>query len=240
MVSIVTVHGGFGGGWEWRGVANELIALGHEVFRPTLTGMGERHHLGEAGLGTHVDDVVAVLEFEDLQNVLLTGHSSGGIVATGVADRVPDRVGLLVYVDSEVPENGESIVDLVPGIRDIVMASANERGAGWIEVMDEILPLPGQIDEEVRRHYIERLRPQPVASFTERLRLTGRVDEVRRAFVRCTGSTLDLGGEDPVERHAARARAEGWPYRELATPHDAQLYAPADLARVLDDLAGEM
>ncbi len=241
MATIVTVHGGFGGGWEWKDVATELGARGHEVVRPTLTGMGERHHLGpEVGLGTHIEDVVAMLEFEDLRDVVLTGHSYSGIVVTGVADRVPDRVGLVVYIDAEIPEDGQSIVDMVPEVGDIVKAAADERGHGWFDVMEQILPPEGQIDEERRRRYIDRLRPQPVATFTERLRLTGKINTVPRAYVRCTGGSIDVGGGDPIERHAAHAKAQGWPYRELTTPHDPQLFAPTEVARALDDLAGTL
>ncbi len=238
MATIVTIHGGYGGGWEWGDVAKELSALGHEVFRPTLTGMGERHHLGpEVGLSTHIQDVVSVIEFEDLRNVVLTGHSYSGIVVTGVADRVPDRIGLVVYIDAEIPEDGQSVVDMVPDITDIVKASSDERGHGWFDIMEEVLPPEGEIDEERRRRYISRLRPQPVATFTEPIRLTGKINEVRRAFVRCTGGTIDLGGGDLIEPYAARAKTEGWLYRELATPHDPQLFAPEEMARVLDDLA---
>ena len=193
MATIITVHGGLGGGWEWSEVAKELSALGHEVFRPTLTGMGERHHLGpEVGLNTHIQDVVSVIEFEELNNVVLTGHSYSGIVVAGVADRIPDRIGLLVYIDAEIPEDGQSVIDMSPDIADIAKASSDERGHGWFDIMEDFLPPKEKIDEEKRRRYISRLRPHPVATFTEPVRLTGKINEVRRAFVRCTGGSIDL------------------------------------------------
>jgi len=238
MVTIVTIHGGYGGGWVWRDVDMELRALGYEVFRPTLTGMGERHHLGpEVGLSTHIQDVVSVIEFEDLHNVVLTGHSYSGIVVTGVADRIPDRIGLLVYIDAEIPEDGQSIVDMVPDFTDILKASSDERGHGWVDILEEVLPPEGGIDEKKRRRYIARMRPHPIATFTESVQLTGQINQVRRAFVRCTGGSIDLGGGDVIEPYAARAKSEGWLYRELATPHDPQLFAPEEMARVLDELA---
>lgn len=107
MATFVIVHGGFGGGWEWTPVAQLLRERGHEVFTPTLTGMGERAHLGpQVRLITHVEDIVAVLEFEDLDRVVLCGASYGGMAVTGAAGRAPDRIALLVYMDALVPRNG--------------------------------------------------------------------------------------------------------------------------------------
>ena len=110
VTAIVIVHGGWGGGWEWSAVAGLLRERGHEVFTPTLTGMGERSHIGrheQVGLGTHIEDVVAVLEFEKLRDVVLCGASYGGMPVTGAADRVAERVRLLVYVDALVPRDGQ-------------------------------------------------------------------------------------------------------------------------------------
>ena len=238
MATIVTVHGGYGGGWEWKDVAKELSAMGHEVFRPTLTGMGERHHIGrQVGLNTHIQDIVSVIEFEELNNVILSGHSYSGIVVTGVADRIPDRIGLVVYIDAEIPENGQSVFNMAPDITDIMKVSSDEHGDDWFDILEEILPPKGEIDEEKRRRYISRLRPQPVATFTDPIRLTGKINEVRRAFVRCTGGSIDLGGSDPIEPYAEQAKRAGWLYREINTPHDPQLFSPEEMARVLDDLA---
>lgn len=238
MATIVTLHGGYGGGWEWKDVAKELSAMGHEVFRPTLTGMGERHHLGpQVGLNTHIQDVISVIEFEELHNIVLTGHSYSGIVVAGVADRIPDRIGLVVYIDAEIPEDGQSVIDMVPDIADIVKASSDERGHGWFDIMEEFLPPKEEIDEERRHRYISRLRPHPIATFTEPVRLTGKINQVRRAFVRCTGGSIDLGGGDSLEPYAAQAKREGWLYREINTPHDPQLFSPEKMARVLNGLA---
>ena len=119
MATFVIVHGGFGGGWEWTPVALKLRVQGHVVFTPTLTGMGERVHLGpDVGLATHVEDVVAMLEFEDLDEVILCGASYGGMPVTGAADRVADRIRLIAYVDALVPADGQSALDLLPrGVR---------------------------------------------------------------------------------------------------------------------------
>lgn len=238
METFLIVHGGFGGGWEWTEVAVALRARGHTVFTPTLTGMGERVHLGpEVGLSTHVQDVVGVLEFEDLWEVVLCAASYGGMAATAAADRVPDRVSLVVYVDALIPHDGQSGLDLLPStFGDAVRARADARGHGWVGIPEVVLPPVGLIPEKRRAHYVARLRPQPVATFTEPVALTGAIERVPRAFVRCAAGDLEAGG-DPIEPMAARARAEGWPYRELAAPHDPQLFDPAGTATLLNELA---
>jgi pimeloyl-ACP methyl ester carboxylesterase len=237
MSTFVIVHGGFGGGWEWTPVAELLRERGHSVFTPTLTGMGERSHLGpRVGLSTHIDDVVAVLEFEDLHNVVLCGASYGGMPITGAADRASERIALLIYIDALVPVNGQSSLDLLPEhFGALVRAAADEDGHGWIAIPDGVLPPDGpRVDDNVGR-YIARLRDQPLASFTEPIHLTNAVGRVRRAFIRCTGYELDVGA-DPIEPMAARARAEEWPYRELNAPHDPHLSDPTATALLLDEL----
>ena len=240
MATFVPVHGGLGGRWEWTDVARELRGRGHEVFTPTLTGMGERHHLGpEVRLATHIHDIVSVLEFEELEDVVLTGHSYSGIVVTGAADRAAHSVGLVVSIDAELPEDGRSVVDRLPQVGEVVRSVADERGHGWVPVLDEVVPPEGLIDDERRSRYVARMRPQPVATFTAPVRLSGAIDRVPRGFARCTGGTIDLGSGDPIEGHAARAQAEGWAFRALSTPHDPQLFDPPGIAHVLDEMAAE-
>lgn len=237
MARFVIVHGGFGGGWEWTEVARELRSRGHEVFTPTLTGMGERSHLGpHVGLATHVKDVVAVLEYENLWGVVLCGASYGGMAVTGAADRIPDRIKLVVYIDALVPRNGQSGLDLLPAaFGDMVRARAGQQGHGWVPIPEAVLPPEGLIPDEKRSGYVARLRPQPVATFTEPIFLTGAIDRLPRAFVRCTGAALDVGG-DPIAPFAAQAKSEGWLYRELVAPHDPHLFDPAGTAAVLNEL----
>lgn len=121
MATFVLVHGATAGGWVWRPVPSLLRAEGHEVYTPTLTGLGERAHLlsPEVDLGTHIQDVVNVLEFERLSQVILVGHSYGGVVVTAVAERIPERLAQLVYIDALVPADGESVADLYAGLGEI-------------------------------------------------------------------------------------------------------------------------
>jgi len=240
VATFVIVHGGWGGAWEWRDVAAQLQRRGHDVFTPTLTGMGERAHLRyEPGKAIHARDVIALLELEDIRRGVLCGHSYGGFPATAAADAVPDRVRLLVYIDALVPMDGQSVLDLLPqGFGDDVRDGLDRHGPDWrMPIPAELLPPEGLVAPEARRRYVERLRDHPAASFAEPVRLTGAVERVSRAFLRCTSSDLEEAtGADPIEPCAARARAEGWLYRELPTAHDPQLLDPAGTAAALDEL----
>ena len=239
------VHGGWGGGWEWTAVARALRERGHDVFTPTLTGMGERAHLGgpEVGLATHVEDVIAVLELEDLHDVVLCGHSYGGMPVSGAADLASERIASVIYIDALVPSDGLSAFDLLPDeFAELARASAVELGDGWrVPIPPALLPPPGWATEDDRARYIARLRAQPLASFAERVRITGTLQPLPRAFIRCTGGDLgkDIGG-DPIAPLATLAQRDGWSYRELLAPHDPQLTDPAGTAAVLDELAAEV
>jgi pimeloyl-ACP methyl ester carboxylesterase len=238
----VIVHGGWGGGWEWTAVARALRERGHDVFTPTLTGMGERAHLGgpEVGLATHVKDVIAVLELEDLHDVVLCSHSYGGMPVSGAADLAAERITLVIYIDALVPSDGQSAFDLLPDeFANLARASAVEHGDGWqVSIPPALLPPAGWIAEHDRARYIARLRTQPLASFAETVRITGPLKLLPRAFIRCTGGDLggDIGG-DPIAPIATRAQRDGWSYRELLAPHDPQLTDPAGTAAVLEALA---
>ena len=242
IATFVIVHGGWGGGWEWTAVARALRERGHDVFTPTLTGLGERAHLGgpEVGLATHVEDVVAVLELEDLHDVVLCGHSYGGMPVSGAADLAVERIALVIYIDALVPSDGQSAFDLLPEeFAELARASAVEHGDGWqVSMPPAVLPQSGWTAEADRARYIDRLRTQPLASFAETVRITGALHLLPRAFIRCTGGDLggDLGG-DPIAPFATRAQRDGWSYRELVAPHDPQLTDPAGTAAVLDELA---
>ncbi|HEX6854843.1 MAG TPA: alpha/beta fold hydrolase [Streptosporangiaceae bacterium] len=246
MATFVIVHGAWGGGWEWSPVAGLLRRDGHRAFTPTLTGMGERAHLspGEpVGLGTHIDDIVAVLEFERLRDVVLCGASYGGLPATGAADRAADRVRLLVYVDGLVPVPGRPAIDQFPArFASLIRDGLAEHGPAWRVPMppglfDALIPA-GSIPDAVRQEYLSRIRAHPAATFTEPIGLTSALESVPRAFVRCTASDFaaEVGG-DPVAAAAARARDAGWAYREISVGHDPQVFDAEGIARLLTGLA---
>jgi pimeloyl-ACP methyl ester carboxylesterase len=135
MVTFVLVHGGWAGSVVWRQMVPRLRKAGHEVYAPTLTGIGERKHLlsREINLDTHIHDVIGVIDEEDLSDIVLVGHSYGGMVITGVADRVPEKVATLVYLDAFVPENGQSLFNLLPSDRRLTTVP----GEDWL-----VAPIP--------------------------------------------------------------------------------------------------
>lgn len=240
MATYVLVHGGWGGGWEWTGVAERLRSRGHVVFTPTLTGMGERAHLArpEIDLETHVEDVRAVLWYENLDDVILLGHSYSGAVVTGVADRVPERLRRLVYLDAFVPLDGQSEVDCVPRAwaETLMLAPARDRGDGWripSPFREADLALPA----ETARWYAARLTDQPLATCTQPLRLTGDGGAaVPRTYVHCVSEGEDPRS-DPFLPFAQRAQELGWDYRRLEAAHDAHVAVPDELVAILHDLA---
>jgi pimeloyl-ACP methyl ester carboxylesterase len=143
MATFLLVQPAWLGGWCWDKVAMRLRAYGHDVYAPTLTGLGERAHLAtpDVGLATHIDDIVSVAEFDDLDDLILVGTSSGGTVITGVANRIPGRIASLVYLDAFVPSDGQCTFDLLPPERrGVVERLIETEGAGWL--LPRLTPAP--------------------------------------------------------------------------------------------------
>ena len=236
MATFVIVHGAWSGGHAWRWLRPLLRAAGHEVFTPALTGLGERSHLANAqiDLDTHVLDVVGVLEYEDLLQVVLVGHSYGGVVITGVADRVPERLAQLVYLDAEVPMDGQSEFDLLPPEeRAVYEESARFKGQCWRILPPVPEPLPDDLDANLR-WAMSRMVPQPVATFAQPLRLTNPAGlGVSHTYVLCTEGKE---GQE-VPSYVQRAQADpSWRFVELAAGHGAHVTAPQTLADLLAGL----
>ena len=236
MATFVIVHGAWSGAHAWRRVRPLLRAAGHEVFTPALTGLGERSHLAtpDVDLDTHIDDVVGVMEYEDLREVVLVGHSYGGVVISGAAERLAPRLSQLVYLDAEVPEDGQSEYDLVPpDERASYEELARVRGDGWRIPPPVPEPLPDDLDTDVR-WVLSRMAPHPAASFSQPVRLTNAATaSVPRVYIFCSEGK----GGHPVPAYVERARSEpGWLYRELATGHAPHVTAPRDLTDLLLEL----
>jgi pimeloyl-ACP methyl ester carboxylesterase len=236
MATFVIVHGAWSGAHAWRWVRPLLREAGHEVVTPSLTGLGERAHLATAAtdLDTHVADVAAVLHYEDLTDVVLVGHSYGGMVITGVADRAPERIARLVYLDADVPREGESMLDLVPAEeRARYEETARTRGDGWGVPPPLPDPLPPGVPPEVV-WAVARMNPHPLATMAQPLRLEHGETDLQRTFVLCTE-----GKEDWTEPpYVARVRADpSWQFVELAADHTAHVSAPQALSLLLQDVA---
>lgn len=236
MATFVIVHGAWGGGWEWDGVARGLRESGHDAHTPTLTGLGDRAHLArrDVGLATHVQDVVAVLETWDLREVVLVGQSYGGMVITGVVDRVPERLRRLVYVDAFVPFDGQSCNELCGDAWTTRMRQlADEQGDGW----KVPLPFTGNmgLSDDVADWYVPRLIPHPLATLDDRPELTGSGDHVPRSYLHLVDAE-DAADQGPTAASAAHARQEGWDYALVVGPHDLHVEDPSRMVALLQPL----
>jgi pimeloyl-ACP methyl ester carboxylesterase len=241
MATFVLVHGACHGGWCWRKLIPLLRGAGHEVYTPTLTGLGERAHLGnpEVGLATHVQDIVKMLEYEDLTDVVLVGHSYAGMVITGVAHAVPGRLAHLVYLDAFVPEDGQSMLDLgPPERREAMPRRVREEGDGWL--LPSLVPVPWEqfvrdvylvTDEAEVAWLTARLGPQPFKTFTDPVSATNpAAAALPRTYIRCRDYP-----NPAFDRFAAQAATpgSGWRHHLLPTSHDAMVTMPRELATLL-------
>jgi pimeloyl-ACP methyl ester carboxylesterase len=222
----VLVHGAWGGGWAFRTLDSMLTAAGHRVYRPTLTGLGERVHLAapEVGLSTHVTDIVNVLLFENLRDVILVGHSYGGMVVTGVADRAPERIRHLVYIDALLPEDGESLLTASRGtaLEAFAKRSVDSARAGYV--------VPTWVTARASRPTDVR---QPVRTFTEPVSFR---NPVARRIPGTYILTVDQGraeSEDDFAAFAQRAKGRGWRYHMLRANHIPERTAPRELTALL-------
>jgi len=209
-----------------------MRARGHELFTPSYTGLGERQHLASpaVNLSLHIDDVVNVIDFEDLRDVIVIGHSFGGIVATGVADAARDRVGRIIYVDAFVADAGQSLMDLVPPqSREAMQEAARRAGDGWrVPPRD----MPADTPQDDRAWAMPRRVAHPIAAFHEPLRLSD-APLPPRAYIYCQR----IDGDDRFGPFAARARREGWSYAEIDASHNPHITAPQELCALLEQLA---
>lgn len=227
MATYLICHGAWSAGWAWRKLRPLLRAAGHEVFTPTYTGLGERAHLAHplVDLETHIRDVLGVIECEDLRDVVLVGHSYGGMVATGVGDRVPDRVRRLVYVDAFVPADGQSLDDLAR------RAAPAEAVEGWLVPPN---PSPPDTAPEDLAWIAPRRRYQSARCFSQKLRLAHAAPPFPRTYVHCTRKV----GHDNFRQFADRFRDDpAWRFHALDASHSPNVTAPDALARLLLDAA---
>lgn len=236
MTTFVLVHGAWGGSYGWRAFANLLRADGHEVYTPSLTGLGERSHLGgpNVNLSTHVADVENVFKYEGLSDVVLVGHSYGGMVVTGVADRIPELISHLVYSDAFLPRDGESCFDLGgAGGRDQAVID------GW-KVASMGPPLQNPTPEQAK---LASLRsPQPLGTLEEGVRLSVPL-EVRpfsRTYMKAGGGAPDdLSRTGHFWDASARVKDDPrWRYYELPCGHGMHRELPDEVRAILYEVAG--
>jgi pimeloyl-ACP methyl ester carboxylesterase len=238
VATFALVHGAWHGGWCWERVTPFLEAEGHEVYAPTLAGMAERaaELSPDIGLDTHIQDVVGLIQEKDLHGVILVGHSYGGMVITGVVDAVPERIAHLIYLDTFVPRDGQSMVDISPLILGLLLRKTVD-GDGW---RVESRGTYGVTTVPDRSWVLSKVTPQPIKTLKQPIHLKNPaiVSATPRTHIECTGgSSLSL----LVHRILAHLLAPqdlppsgaGWCLRQLPTGHDAMITMPRELAGLL-------
>jgi pimeloyl-ACP methyl ester carboxylesterase len=219
--TFVMVHGATAGGWEWKRTGSHLQAAGHTVYRVTLTGLGERMHLNspDIDLETHINDVVNLVLFEDLRDIVLTGHSYGGMVITGVMDRIPDRIRHVVFLDAAVPADGQSLWDLFGGQR----LNPDRFQDGFMQVpwvQPDAKP-PFNVKQSIKcfNHPVSYRNPAALA-----------LPVTYVAFIPKGQSAEDRAARD---RSWQNAKARGWTIRTFPGGHVAQQEDPEGVAKLI-------
>ena len=233
MTTFVLVHGAWHGGWCWNRVRHNLNETGGDVdvYTPTLTGLGERAHLvsRDTSLEMHIADVLGVLEMEDLTDIVLVGHSYGGMVVTAVADRAAGRVARLIYLDAVVPRDGQCLYDCVsPQAKAFFEQQA---GDSWcIPVATASAQYLGLKLEQDVRWVVPKLKPHPIRTFRDAVRLTSKAPSSPRAYINCIG--------DKPTGQQRSVQADGIDdYHELQAGHDAMIAAPQEVAELLRNIS---
>jgi pimeloyl-ACP methyl ester carboxylesterase len=233
MAVFVLVHGAWSGAHGFRKVRGPLRAAGHEVFTPSLTGIGERVHLTspQVCLTTHITDVVNTVLYEDLHAIVLLGFSYGGFVVTGALEHIGDRIRHLVYLDAFVPDDRDSVHSTAG---DGAGRGVIELGGDWL-----VAPLPREFDDPDEAAWASARRtPQPAGCFTEPVRLARPLEDYpfTRTYIKATGEPRPEPG-GPFWTAADRAKASpAWRYREITTSHMVASNRPEELARLLLEL----
>ena len=222
--TFVFVHGAWGGGWDYQNMEKLLEEQGHKVYRPTLTGQGEREHLNgpDVNLDTHIMDILNVIKFEELADIILIGHSYGGMVITGVADRIPDKISHIVYADAMLPLDGESVFTIWGNGADFFMNLAKDSGKEYA-----IPPYWPDWGKDV---------PQPLGTFKQPISLNNQEDAAKIPATYIL--TIDPGKDtDDFSKFAERAKQRGWDYHEFITGHNLQRTIPEEYAKLLLNIA---
>jgi pimeloyl-ACP methyl ester carboxylesterase len=230
--TFVLLHGAWHGGWCWGKVAAILRGRGHTVLTPTQTGLGERSHLLSKSitLDTFVNDVVNVLKFEDLKDVILVGHSFGGPPITGAADRAPERIKQLVYLDAAMLQNGQSVFSLLPPELVAARRKAAEETSGGVSIPPPPAASFGISDPAQQAWLAARLTPHPFGTYESPLVLKNTFGNgVPMVYISCTDPAYP-----PLNASKEWARRQGIKMVELKTGHDAMVTVPEKLADMLD------
>jgi pimeloyl-ACP methyl ester carboxylesterase len=238
MATFVLVHGAMHGGWCWKRVRRQLTGLGHEVFTPTLTGLGDRRQslTPAVGVETHITDLTDLLYFEDLWDVHLVLHSYAGVLAGPLVERVVDRIGSVSFLGAFIVENGQSLLDVEPAeVRARYQELATEAGQGWRIPADDSFLVQWGVPEDLRPIVGPRLTDFPLRCATDAVWYDSTaLQSVRRSYIRHTEPPLSS-----LERSYERAVQLGCTTLDIACGHDAMLDDPAGVVALLGEIAGQ-
>jgi pimeloyl-ACP methyl ester carboxylesterase len=232
MATFLVAHGAWSAGWAWKKMHPLMAARGHRLITPTYTGLGERGHLAHSGidLDHHIADVLGVLTMEDLHDVVLIGHSYGGMVATGVADRARTRIARLVYLDAFAPQDGDSLFGLAGAEHERDMRErAAQGGDGWRVAPN---PMPPDTSAADRAWADPRRLPQPIKTFEQKLRLANGPLTLPRHYIYATRHPPS----DLFRQFLDRGRREGWQTFEIDASHNPHITCPDVLMEILQQI----
>ncbi len=230
MSIFLIAHGSWSAGWVWKKMHPLMAAHGHRLITPTYTGVGERAHLAhkDINLDTHIEDMLQVLFYENLRDVILLGHSYGGMVATGVADRARDRIKHLVYLDAYAPEEGKSSHDYSTAER----RDSQRKNAvdGW-----KVMPgnVPADTSPEDKVWLTERRTPQPIQTYEQKFHYRNGPLTLPRTFIY---AKKHMAG-DPFRPFMEKGKREGWKVYEIDASHSPHVTVPEELMKILDEVA---
>ena len=222
MAHFVLVHGSWAGGWEWAAIREILESKGHRVLTPSLTGMADRHHLisEDVGLETHIDDIARLIEWEQLDEVVLAGHSYGGMVITGVAPKVKEQLSHLVYVDAFLPRAGECAWDILTWQREAFETLKLEDKPWQVKPVDTMAFFP-----ELEGINMDRLTPMTIRTHTDPL--PDAINDVPSTFIQCTKEPFYFG------EVAERAKSDGMRHISIEAGHIVIVTHPKEIAEIL-------
>jgi len=237
MAVFLLVHGAMHGGWCWRKLTPLLQKEGHEIFTPTLTGMGERSHLltRETGLYTHVDDLLGVMKFEDLSDVVVVGHSYAGLVITQLAETASERIQRLIYLAAFVAQDGQSLFEVQTKVtQEFYLEWSKKMGEGWrLPPSDAFLARWGVTTPEDLAWIAPRLTDFPMKCLFDKLDLKGHVsDRLPKAYIHCTQEPM----ASALKLFAENAKTNGWGYYEIDSGHDVMVTEPEKMAELLVEM----
>ncbi len=231
--TFVLVHGAWHGGWCWRRVSDALEKKGHKVFAPTMTGLGSCSHLlsKDINLATHITDIVNFVEWENLSDIVLVGHSYGGIIISGVAEKLAPKIGSIVFLDAFVPENGESLAATASQPVKDAIAAAQGRGDHSLKAVPAAV---FRVNEKDRAWVDAKCTPHPIATLTDKIAITGARDKIaRKSYVRAKGYP-SVAFDAALEKYKPNP---AWKTFEMTAGHDAMVDQPQELTDILIQVA---